>query len=374
MFGSNIFQDIIINSKNIPGWRTCRKIVIIECDDWGGISVPSLAVYKKFLKLGLTLSRSKTRYDTLETKEDLEQLFSVLVSHTDKNGHSSIMTAVTNMANPDFEKIRQSDFKEYHYEKFTETQLKYGRGDKVFNLWKEGMRDGIFVPELHGREHITVQLWLQKLREGNKNLLLAFNNGIVSMEIECVHPAASRLRPEFYFNSDDQKIFLKNSIIDGVSLFKEVFGYTPRLFVPSNGIFHPDFELVVAKEGIKFLYVSHIMPYPGKGGKIKYRGFINGQHGPSGLTFYTRNCAFEPTDERYKGIDLTMKQVAAAFRWGKPANISTHRINYVGGINPDNRVKGLTELTKLLKAILIEWPDAEFMSSGDALEYMRNTN
>lgn len=69
-----------------------------------------------------------------------------------------------------------------------------------------------------------------------------------------------------------------------------------------------------------------------------------------------------------------MKQIDAAFRWDKPANISTHRVNFSGGIDPLNRNFGLSELKKLLKAIVRKWPDVEFISSGDALEYMRKVN
>ena len=374
MPSTSFYQSLKTNLKNLPGWRTSRKIVIIECDDWGSIRIPSSEVYLNLLKSGLPMDRSRFRLDTMETKEDLEQLFTVLSGPKDFNGHNAVMTAVTIMANPDFEKIRQSDFTEYHYERFTETLLKYGRGDDTFNLYKEGMRAGIFVPELHGREHITVQLWLQKLREGNKNLLLAFNNDFVSLDIEGIHPAAHGFRPEFYFNNEDQKLFLENSIIEGALLFQEIFGYKPRVFVPSNGIFHPDFEKAIIKAGIKFLYVNHKMSYPGKNGELLQKHFITGQKGPGGLTFYTRNCLFEPSDKRYNGIDLTMNQIAAAFRWGKPANISTHRVNFAGGIDPANRVKGLSELKNLLKTIIKRWPDVEFMSSGDALEYMRGSN
>jgi hypothetical protein len=372
--GFSIYYNLIINLKNIPGWRTSRKIVVIECDDWGGIRIPSKEIYEKLIKGGLAMDKGRFRYDTLETIEDLDKLFTILDSVKDKNGHSAVMSPITNTANPDFEKIKQSDFKEYHYEKFTETLIRYGRGTGVFKLWKQGIQAGVFVPELHGREHITVQIWLQKLREGNKDLLLAFDNGLAAVEVPGVHPAAGEFRPEFYFDSESQKPFLKRSIIEGVNLFKEIFGYTPRVFVPSNGIFHPDFEETVTETGVKFLYVSHSMPYPVNGGELKYRRFITGQRGPGDLTYYTRNCAFEPTSAIYKGIDPTLKQIAAAFRWHKPANISTHRVNFAGGIEPASRERGLSELSKLLQAIVKRWPDVEFMSSGDALEFMRNSN
>lgn len=363
-------ESAVINIKNIPGWRTKRKIVVIECDDWGSIRIPNKEVYRELLGRGVPLTRSRYRFDTIETRDDLEMLFGELDKVRDKNGHGAIMTPVTNVANPDFERILSSGFSEYYYEKFTDTLERYYPGLKVMELWKEGISAGVFIPELHGREHISVQLWLAKLREGNKDLLAAFKSGVISVEVSGVPEPAREFRPEFYFTSDAQKPFLVNSILDGVSLFREIFGFTPRIFVPSNNIFHPDFDKVVAEAGVKFLYTSHKMPYPTEGGVLKHRRFVTGQKGPGGIIYYTRNCAFEPTDERYCGIDLTMKQIAAAFRWGKPANISTHRANFTGAIDPSNRNKGLSELKSLLKAIIRKWPDAEFLSSGDALAYM----
>ena len=34
-------QIISHNLLNIPGWRTKRKLVVIESDDWGAIRMPS---------------------------------------------------------------------------------------------------------------------------------------------------------------------------------------------------------------------------------------------------------------------------------------------------------------------------------------------
>ncbi len=313
-------------------------------------------------------------YDTLETDQDLEQLFETLNSVKDKQNNSAILTAITNVANPDFSKIRVCGFSEYHYELFIQTLKRYYPEVDVFKRWQEGIAAGIFIPELHGREHLSVQIWMKKLREGNKDLLLAFDNGFTALDIPGMQLPANGFRPEFYFTSEEQKPFLVNSIKEAVELFKGIFGISPRVFVPGNGIFHPDFDDVVAGAGVRFLYVNHNMAYPTNGGELKYRHFITGSKGPRGLTYYTRNCAFEPTERGYKGVDLTLKQVAASFRWGKPANISTHRVNFVGGLSPDNRKKGLSELKMLLNEIVRKWPDIEFMSSGDALEHMKNSN
>ena len=119
----------------------------MECDDWGGIRTPSREVYQQLEKLGMVRSDCRYRLDTMATSEDLEQLFEVLESRKDKNGHAAVMTPVCNVANPDFEKISQTGFREYHYESFTRTLERFNRGSRVMKLWKEGMEKGIFIPE-----------------------------------------------------------------------------------------------------------------------------------------------------------------------------------------------------------------------------------
>jgi len=367
--------NILQNLKNIPGWKSSRKMIIIECDDWGGINMPSTVVYERLLAAGLKVgNRMWNRFDTLETAEDLEQLFTVLDSVRDASNKPAVFTPVTNVANPDFERIRSEGFVNYYYEKFTDTLNRYYPGKNVFKLWKEGLQAGIFMPELHGREHLAVQLWMEELRQGNKDLRIAFDSGFLSLDIPHLLPPARGFRAEFFFTREEQRPFLVNSIIEGVGLFEEIFGYTPAVFVPANGIFHPDFTSTIAASGVKFLWVNHFLRYPQEGGKLKTKWVITGQRGPGGLTYYTRNCSFEPNSEHYRGVDFTVNQIEAAFRWGKPAIVSTHRASYAGGLDPKNRTRGLTELKKLLIRILKKWPDIEFMSSGDALGFLRSVN
>ena len=107
---------------NMFGWRTDRHLVVIESDDWGSIRMPSKTVYDEFLRHGVRVDRDPyCKYDSLATSSDLERLFEVLCSVKDKNGNPAIITANTLSANPVFEKIEASGYKEYYYEPFTVT-------------------------------------------------------------------------------------------------------------------------------------------------------------------------------------------------------------------------------------------------------------
>jgi len=218
-----------------------------------------------------------------------------------------------------------------------------------------------------------VQPWLEKLQAGNPQLQFAAGYGFVAVaNIRGIPAYAQEFRPEFYFAKKEQKNFLHYSIIEGVKLFEQIFGYTPSSFTPSNSVFHPDFEETVLQTGIPFLVVAHKNPTPGANGELAFTNFTFRQKIQKGkLNFYIRNCAFEPTDKAYRGIDITMKQIASAFRWNKPAIISTHRVNFVGGLQKENRDNGLKELAILLKAIIKRWPDAEFVSTANMLKRLR---
>jgi hypothetical protein len=372
---ASLKYNLLLHLKNMPGPKVGKKIVVIEADDYGGIRIPSAEVYSKLKNAGVDIDASRYNLlDTLEDTADLEALFETLHSVKDHTGHAAIMTPFVNVANPDFDKIKADNFQTYFYEPFTTTYQKYGRDAAMMAIWKQGMTAGIFTPELHGKEHISVQPWLQQLQKGNTQLLTAFNEGFVAVNnIEGVHAYAQEFRPEFYCTNNNQKDFLHTSIQQGVQLFKNIFGYLPTSFTPSNSHFHPDFEQTVYNAGVKFLSVGHNNPYSTDTGELAFKKYTFKQGIKSNaLNFYIRNCAFEPNDPAYKNIDITMQQVAAAFSNKKPAIISTHRVNFGGVINTKNRDKGLKELQYLLQHIVKRWPDVVFMSNSNMVKELKN--
>ncbi len=177
---ADLKYNILLNLKNVPAPTVKRKIVIIESDDYGGIRMPSLAAFQQMKSIGISIDESRYNVlDTLESNDDLSALFETISSVKDMNGRNAVISPFVNVANPDFEKIKSTDYKEYFYEPFTNTLLKYGRGKETMETWRQGMHENIFVPEFHGREHISVQPWLEKLQQGNTQLLQAFDFGFV---------------------------------------------------------------------------------------------------------------------------------------------------------------------------------------------------
>ena len=138
----NLKRQLLRTLSNLPGWRTRRKIVVIESDDWGSIRMPSLEAYQRLKQKRLNIDGESSRYnlnDTLANQQDFDELFTVLTSLKDSNGQHPVITAISLVANPNFNQIKQSNYQHYSFEPFTETLDRYGYGG-AFTAWKEGIK------------------------------------------------------------------------------------------------------------------------------------------------------------------------------------------------------------------------------------------
>ena len=110
----NLKKSIISHLQNLPGWRTERKIVVIESDDWGSIRMPSRKVFEELKKDGYRVDNDPfMKYDNLASEDDLSGFFEVLTSVKDSKGRPAIITANTIVANPDFARIEETGFLSY---------------------------------------------------------------------------------------------------------------------------------------------------------------------------------------------------------------------------------------------------------------------
>jgi hypothetical protein len=326
--------------------------------------MPSKVAYDTLAKAGLALGKGNgaryNKYDTLASKQDLEFLFETLSAVKDKNGAASKITAVSLVANPDFFKIKENGFQQFIHEPFTATLEKYNKAD-AFPLWKEGRELNIFVPEFHGREHLNIQAWMRALQAGDKEALLAFEQGIwgYSRKKGIGFQAAFDLE----FSKD---LALQHEILkEGLHLFEQLHGRKARFFVPPNGSLNNQLEKTAASYGIEYMSTSKIQKEVlGSGNTKKHFRYI-GLENNHGQTYITRNAFFEPSDSTKNEVNACLSEIESAFKWKKPAVISSHRVNFIGGLHSANRDNGLRQLRELLTAIMKKWPDAEFMNSAE---------
>ena len=370
-------QYLTHNLLNIPGWHTNRKIVVIESDDWGSIRMPSRDVYNEFLRRGIAVDKDPyCRYDCLATAEDLSALFDVLTSVKDKNGRHAVLTANTVVANPLFEKIKESGFKQYFYEPFTETLKRSQKHNDAFELWKQGKTAGIFHPQLHGREHLNVKKWLRMLQSGDEITRLSFELGTFGL----TSAVDSRIKNNYMgaFNSglEEDIVEYDTIITEGQHLFEELFGYKSESFIATTYTWNPKIERLLMQNDIKFLQgqVHQHVPLDDDTTFIWKKDNFMGRKSRSGLLYLMSNCFYEPSQYADSTVDSCMYRVRTAFRWHKPATISMHRLNIIGAIDESNRNRNLKGLQQLLKIIVKEYPDVEFMTSDELGNFVDKKN
>jgi len=361
--------------SNIPGWRTAEKLIVIESDDWGSIRMPSLKVFKNLTEAGIDLISDEgsrfNKFDSLATEEDLASLFGILASVDDSTGRHAVITPFSLVANPDFGKIRDSNFTEYHYEPFTETLRKYPGCENAFDLWQQGIHERLFVPQFHGREHLNVRIWLRALQQGSEKILTAFNNEMWGISTAGDPSVGAELQAAFDVLDSSDLSYQGGVISSGLALFRELFGYGSTCFVPPNGPFNSKLETVCHNGGIRYLSAPKIHSEPLPGGKKRIRLHWLGQKSREGIIYLTRNCHFEPSQPGKDWVDSCLKDIDTAFKWRKPAIISSHRVNFIGAINKTNRSQGLEQLQLLLNTILKTWPDSQFLTSAELGDRIR---
>jgi hypothetical protein len=359
--------------KNISGWRTHRKLVILSVDDYGSVRLDSKSALCNLEKSQFSFSSHFDRVDALETREDLEALYEVLSSVKDKYGRSAVLTPFALPCNINFEAMAENNYKNYQYELLPETYNKLSARDPkaykgTWDLWQEGIDKGFMKPQFHGREHFNLTIFKDLLDKRSDNLLkILKQNSYVSIPEHKDYNHGWTAAYSFK-DLEETKGFLSN-VEDGLKAFKKVYGYMPTVFTPPAQQFPKHLENELESLGLKYLDRPRSLKRHLGNGKYKIEKHNLGDGDV--MTELVRNVVFEPTTSRVSDwVHYSFKQVEAAFHMKKPANISSHRVNFCGHIYEDNRKVGLTALKQLLNKIVIRWPEVEFISAeelGDAI-------
>ena len=346
--------------RNLSGWKTNRKIVVIESDDWGSIRMPSHEVLNRFIRKGYSLLQTQyNRLDGLENNDDLIQLLDVLSQHKDCFGKPACITANTIMANPDFDRIKESGYQSYYYEHFKETLTRYPHHDRVFDLHVQGNKLGMLQHQFHGREHLNVARWMKALQRKDAAVLYAFDQ-------KTTYSGTDDYNYMEALDWDDptETVSLSEIVKSGLLSFEETFGYRSQSFIAPCYTWDVALNKTLSNAGIKYVQGVHYQYIP-RGGFNNYKkvSWSMGQRNGT-LIHLVRNCFFEPSlVAKPDWVDYTLASVRDAFRLNKPAVLCAHRINFMGSIDAKNRKQNLLLLDQLLTAITNRWPEIEFMSS-----------
>ena len=356
---------------NLRGWKTKRKIVVIESDDWGSIRMASPEIFNSLKRKGYPVDKHKfTSLDGLESKEDLECLFNLLRNHKDKNGKHPVITACALVANPNFEKIASSGFKEYHFETIEKTYQSYGESE-LLEFWKEkGIKENLLYPQFHGREHLNPRKWLSVLKYGVQMEMDAFNEKVLLGLSGAPSLKERNYMAAFEHTSEEHKEEIKQTAIEGLTIFEQLFGFKSISFMPSQSKQFEELNETLINQGVLFNQGGQYFISDGAGAFKKVNKFW-GDIDEYGMKYWRRNCLLEPYKSKSNPVNSCLEEIEIAFKCGKPAVISSHRINYTSRIDENHRNQSLVLLDDLLSKIIKNNPSVEFMNSEQLAKTIR---
>jgi hypothetical protein len=344
---------------------TSRKALAIESDDWGICSwCPDLQTFTEVRQLDVV----HDYFDRLggwvagglETPEDMERLFSFLEGYRGRDGRPAVFTPCYAVANPDYDRIIESDLAEYHDIFLDEGVPGRWQHTDILGKAREGMRRGVWLPEFHTRlHHAQPYKWLQAVREGSPQAAALFERQIFQCE---------ERRPEYEDMTPREQA---DWIVPAIRRMDKLFGRLPRCGINSDA--GPETEKIWAAQGLRVRMnrgsVSNAqsadppqLPVMGT-----YRADID-------MTYLSRNCFLEPLgsgDLNHPSGAIPAAQTAINnWQHRLPTVCSSHRKNFLSYIEQETE-NGYDQAERFFDKLTSDHPDIYFLTSWEVAQMYR---
>ncbi|MHA7865536.1 hypothetical protein [Flagellimonas marinaquae] len=352
---------------NRKGWKTKRRIVVFQSDDWGSIRMPSVAAFEKLKGFGVEVEKCPyMQFDTLASKTDLVHLEQVLRSHVDCIGRHPVFTVNFLTRNPDFKAIEVSGFKAYSSHRINDVAADKHLQAVELPYFEYLTKEGLFFPQLHGREHLNIERWLRYLQEGNSLVHFAFKEGFWGISRHTASQIPRSLQAALDFDQSHHEAQLVEVINDACGDFKEIFGFSSKSFIAPNYIYSTLMDSVLHKQGVQYLQSGKMRLIPLGAEKYSRQWVFTGDRNQLGQIYLVRNVRFEPAESKDTDwVKQALLEINAAFTMNHPAIIDTHRVNYIGSLKEANREQSLEKLDQLLVQLKKRWLDIEFLNTQE---------
>ena len=372
----NLSTRISTALVNLLGWKTKRKLLVVESDDWGAIRMPNRLAWERLLAVNIPVDQSRyNSLDCLETCEDFQLLMNLIDNHRDCRGRPAAFTFNTVMGNPDFEAIEESGFESFKHQHLFDSYRRY-HGQDLEPLWRHAIDSKLIRPQLHAREHLNSPLWMRALESGHPETRLAFAHRFYGLKTKTGSPNQKDYLAACWADSPADFEAICRITLEGSELFERTFGYRSKTFIACNYVWPEALEHTVSEAGVTMLQTQrgHLQPDFQRGGCTRIRRHYTGQKNRYGQHYSVRNVLFEPyLDAEGDWVDRALSEIKQAFLFNKPAIVCSHRINYVSSMDLKHRDRSLRQLDRLLTQVRQRWPDVEFTTSDELSDLMQES-
>lgn len=304
-----------------------RPVLIIESDDWGAGP--------------LTQADALTRLSTL------------LQGIRDRNGHPAVMTLGVVLEVPDGARIAATGCTEYHALPLGDARFKAVRA-----AMQDGMRAGVFAPQLHGQCHywppavmaaaqadVAVRAWLTTPDPAATETL---PSPLQSRWVDASSLPSCALAPEA----------IEQAVAAEAGAYQTVFGSAPQVAIATTFVWNDAVEAAWARAGIDVVIT------PGRRATCRNAAgqpacvdstMLTGTRSTALQTYLLRDVYFEPSlghmpQRLVDGLKTRTRQ-------GRACLVETHRFNFLQALDAS-----LAALETGLNAALAACPNVRFLT------------
>jgi len=313
-----------------------RPVLIIESDDWGA--------------------------GPLQQADALRRISALLQRIRDCNGRPAVMTLGVVLEVPDGACIAATGWSEYHA-----LSLGDGRFEAVRAAMQDGIRAGVFAPQLHGQCHYWPPAVMAAARE-----VPAVRDWLATPDPAATETLPSPLQSRWVDASALPSQALSNEAIrhavaaEAVA-YRAVFGRAPQVAVAATFVWNDAVEAAWAEAGIDVV----ITPGPratcrnaaGEPACVDAT-MLTGERSRAGQIYLVRDVYFEPALGHMP--QRLADGLKARTRQGRACLVETHRFNFLQG--PD---ASLAALETGLNAALAACPNVRFLTPRELGQAIR---
>lgn len=337
-----------------PGLRFDRPLVLFQSDDWGRAGVRDREGWEELRAAGLNLGEKPYDFYSLETAEDLAALMDVLRKHHDSVGRKPSLAMNFILANVDFDRCLEPGDKQMPLRPLSDGLPARWRRPHLVDAYRQGIRERLFFPALHGLTHFCPQAVSRELHaDGERSRLL---KKLWRAQTPYIHWRMPWIGYEYWdpgMTRTNQFLSFevqRSAIQRAAQIFRELFSTNPFSACAPGYRANADSRTAWFETGVRVV-----------------------QHGPgeprapyldeNGMLSTFRTVEMEPAVERCN-LDKLLTQVEQGFACGRPAVISIHAINFHSTIQ-DFRTSTVRLLDEFLTALEKGWPDLLYVHDAD---------
>jgi hypothetical protein len=330
-----------------------KKYVILESDDWGLERAKDKNALEKIIEKYGEQNCSRWTKDSLETAEDLDQMFDLFSLFENKFDKGPVLTANFITHNLDYSSKDTLQFKPI--------SEGYNFGSKaLFEKYREGIDKKYFIPQLHGFSHYDTSLLERDFC--SENFHADFKTGF-PLAKSTIRGNLSIYRGECFDPNFD------TNIVKAVEVFKSTFGFYSKTFIPPHYSYTDKASRLLSRQHICLLQsTGHFLSANGAGSVSPLFRKKKGLH------YSGRNTRLDTHPDYNYLAQNCIRGIETAFVHEMPAVIDIHRVNFSGTFSPETRKMTLEELNKVFVHLYQNHPDVIFLSSDALISVLEDTS